>query len=80
MTSDTNEVQAIDSYLGNDSIMVSNGYDLAITGIEHIIFPTINLKLNDILVVSAIKKKLLSISQFTRKIIVIFYFIHEDLF
>jgi hypothetical protein len=62
MTSNTNEVQGINYYLDNDSVMVGNGHDLLITGTRHIIFPTTNLKLNDALVVLAIKKKLLSVS------------------
>jgi hypothetical protein len=67
MTSTTNEVQGINSYLGNDSFMVGNGHDLPITSTGHIIFLTTNLKLNDVHVVPAIKKKLPSVSQFTRE-------------
>lgn len=66
MICNTNEIQGINSYLGNDFVMVGNGQDLPITGTGHIILPTTNLKLNDVLVVLAIKKKLLSVSQFTR--------------
>jgi hypothetical protein len=33
MTSYTNEVQGIHSYLGNDSVMVENGNGLQISGI-----------------------------------------------
>jgi hypothetical protein len=67
MTSNTNEVQGINSYLGNNSFMVGNGHDLPITSTGHIIFLTTNLKLNDVHVVPAIKKKLPSVSQFTRE-------------
>jgi len=66
MTSDTNKVQGIISYSGNDSVMVGNGQGLPITGTEHVTIPTTNLKLNVVLVVPIIKKKLLSVSQFTR--------------
>uniref|UniRef100_A0A6N2LVF6 Retrovirus-related Pol polyprotein from transposon TNT 1-94-like beta-barrel domain-containing protein n=1 Tax=Salix viminalis TaxID=40686 RepID=A0A6N2LVF6_SALVM len=66
MTSNTNEVQGIISYPGHESVMVGNGQDLSITGTGHIILPTTKLKLNDVLVVPEIKKKLLSVSQFTR--------------
>ena len=62
MTSNTNEVQGINYYLDNDSVMVGNGHDLLIIGTRHVIFPTTNLKLNDALVVLTIKKKLLSVS------------------
>jgi hypothetical protein len=67
MTSNTNEVQGINSYLGNNSFMVGNGHDLPITSTGHIIFLTTNLKLNDVHVVPTIKKKLPSVSQFTRE-------------
>jgi hypothetical protein len=67
MTSNTNEVQGINSYLGNDSVIVGNGHDLPITSTGHIIFLTTNMKLNDVHVVPAIKKKLSSVSQFTRE-------------
>ncbi|KAF9685217.1 hypothetical protein SADUNF_Sadunf03G0031700 [Salix dunnii] len=66
MTSDTNEVQGIISYPGHESVMVGNGQDLSITGTGHIILPTTKLKLNDVLVVPEIKKRLLFVSQFTR--------------
>jgi hypothetical protein len=66
MTSDTNEVQGIISYPGNDSVMVGNGQGLPITDTGNVTIPTTNLQLNNVLVVPAIKKKLLSVSQFTR--------------
>jgi hypothetical protein len=66
MTSDTNKVHGIISYPGNDSVMDGNGQGLPITGTGHVTIPTTNLKLNDVLVVPTIKKKLLSVSQFTR--------------
>jgi len=66
ITSDTNEVQGIISYPGNDSVMVGNGQGLPITGTGNVTIPTTNLKLNDVLVVPAIKKKPLYVSQFTR--------------
>lgn len=62
MTSDTNEVQGINFYLGNDFVMIGNGHDILIFDTRHIIFPTTNLKLNNALVVLPIKKKLLSLS------------------
>ena len=74
MTSDTNEVQGIISYLGNDSVMVGNGQDLHITGTGNVTIPTTSLKLKDVLVVPEIKKKLLSVSQFTRDINCYFLF------
>jgi hypothetical protein len=46
--------------------MVGNGQGLPITGTGNVTIPTTNLKLNDVLMVPAVKKKLLSISQFTR--------------
>ncbi|KAG6794077.1 hypothetical protein POTOM_003310 [Populus tomentosa] len=66
MTSNTNEVQGITSYPGNDSVMVGNGQDLHITGTGNVTIPTTSLKLKDVLVVPEIKKKLLSVCQFTR--------------
>ncbi|KAG6749379.1 hypothetical protein POTOM_046424 [Populus tomentosa] len=66
MTSNTNEVQGIISYPGNDSIMVGNGQGLPITGTGNVTIPTTNLKLKDVLVVPEMKKKLLYVSQFTR--------------
>jgi len=74
MTSNTNEVQGINSYLGNDSFMVGNGHDLTITSTWHIIFLTTNFKLNDVYVVPSIKKKLPSISQCIREINCYFLF------
>jgi hypothetical protein len=74
MTSNTNEVQGINSYLGNDSFMVGNGHDLPITSTWHIIFLTTNFKLNDVHVVPAIKKKLPYVSQFIREINCYFLF------
>ncbi|KAG6747881.1 hypothetical protein POTOM_047772 [Populus tomentosa] len=66
MTSNSNEVQGIDLYSGTDKVMVGNGNGLAIAGTEHTKLPTTNLKLNNVLVVPDIKKKLLSVSQCTR--------------
>jgi hypothetical protein len=65
MTSNLSEVQGIDSYSGTDTVMVGNGNGLAIVGTGHTNLPTTTLKLNNVLVVPDIKKKLLSVSQFT---------------
>ncbi|KAF5472656.1 hypothetical protein F2P56_009355 [Juglans regia] len=67
MTSDTNEVQGIHSYLGNDSVMVGNGNGLQISGIGQVSLPATDIKLNNVLIVPDIKKKLLSVSQLTRE-------------
>jgi hypothetical protein len=56
MMSDTNEVQGIISYPGNDSVMVRNGQGLPITGTGNVTIPTTNLKLNDVLVVPAFEE------------------------
>ncbi|KAG6784643.1 hypothetical protein POTOM_010341 [Populus tomentosa] len=61
MTSDPNEVQGIDLYSGTDKVMVGNGNGLAIAGTGHTKLPTTNLKLNNVLIVPAIKKKLLHV-------------------
>jgi len=66
MTSNPSEVQGIDSYSGTDTAMVGNGNGLTIIGTRHTNLPTTTLKLNNVLVVPNIKKKLLSVSQFTR--------------
>jgi len=65
MTSNPSEVQGIDSYSGTDTAMVGNGNGLTIVGTRHTNLPTTTLKLNNVLVVPNIKKKLLSVSQFT---------------
>ncbi|KAG6790018.1 hypothetical protein POTOM_006161 [Populus tomentosa] len=62
MTADTSEVQGIHSYPGNDSVMVGNGNGLPISGIGQVSLPATNIKLNNVLVVPNIKKKLLSVS------------------
>jgi len=62
MTPNSNELQGIDSYSGNDTVMVENGNGLFIVGTGHTNIPTITLKLNNVLVVPDIKKKLLSVS------------------
>jgi hypothetical protein len=62
MTPNSNELQGIDSYSGNDTVMVENGNGLFIVGTGHINIPTTTLKLNNVLVVPDIKKKLLSVS------------------
>ena len=67
MTSNTNKVQDSNFYLVNDSFMVGNGHDLPIISTRHILFLTTNLKLNNVHMVPAIKKKLPSVSQFIRE-------------
>ena len=62
MTPNSNELQGIDSYSGNDTVMVENGNGLFIVGTGHINIPTTTLKLNNVLIVPDIKKKLLSVS------------------
>jgi hypothetical protein len=66
MTLNPSEVQGIDSYSGTDTIMVGNGNGLSIVSTRHTNLPTTTLKLNNVLVVPNIKRKLLSVSQFTR--------------
>ncbi|KAF9663835.1 hypothetical protein SADUNF_Sadunf17G0093300 [Salix dunnii] len=66
MTSNPSEVKGIDSYSGNDTVMVGNGNGLTIVGKGHTTLSTTALKLNNVLIVPEIKKKLLSVSQFTR--------------
>uniref|UniRef100_A0A6N2NKC7 Retrovirus-related Pol polyprotein from transposon TNT 1-94-like beta-barrel domain-containing protein n=1 Tax=Salix viminalis TaxID=40686 RepID=A0A6N2NKC7_SALVM len=67
MTADTSEVQGIHSYLGNESVMVGNGNGLQISGIGQVSLPATDIKLNNVLVVPDIKKKLLSVSQLTKE-------------
>ncbi|KAG6739150.1 hypothetical protein POTOM_056736 [Populus tomentosa] len=67
MTADTSEVQGIHSYPGNDSVMVGNGNGLPISGIGQVSLPATDIKLNNVLVVPDIKKKLLSVSQLTKE-------------
>jgi len=67
MTTDTSEVQGIHSYLGNDFVMVGNGNGLQISGIGQVSLLATDIKLNNVLVVSDIKKKLLSVSQLTKE-------------
>jgi hypothetical protein len=62
MTSNPSEVQDINSYSGTDTVIVGNGNGLAIVGTGDINLPTNTLKLNNMLVVPDIKKKLLSVS------------------
>lgn len=62
MTPNSNELQGIDSYSGNDTVMVENGNGLFIVGTGHINIPTTTLKLNNVLIVPDIKKKMLSVS------------------
>jgi hypothetical protein len=67
MTSETCEVQGIHSYLRNDSVMVENENGLQIYGIGQVSLPATDIKLNNVLIVPDIKKKLLSVSQLTKK-------------
>ncbi|KAG6785123.1 hypothetical protein POTOM_010846 [Populus tomentosa] len=62
------------------STIIGERMDLAITSTGRIILPTTILNLNDVLVVPAIKKKLLSVSYLQEIITAIFCFTHEDLF
>jgi malic enzyme len=62
MTPNSNELQGIDSYSGNDTVMVENGNGLSIVGTGHSNIPTTTLKLNNVLIVPDIKKKMLSVS------------------
>jgi len=66
MTSNPSEVQGIDSYSSTDIVMVGNDNGLVIVGTGHTNLPTTTLKLNNVLVVPDIKKKLLSVSQFSQ--------------
>jgi len=75
MTSYTNEVQGIHSYLGNDSVMVENGNGLQISGIGQVSLPTTNIKLNNVLIVLDIKKKFYQSLNLQRNKTVILYFI-----
>jgi hypothetical protein len=62
MTPNPSEVEGIDSCSSIDTVMVGNGNGLSIVGIGHTNLPTTTLKLNNVLVVPDIKKKLLSVS------------------
>jgi len=67
MTSDTSEVQGIHFYLENDSVMVGNGNGLQISSIGQVSLPATDIKLNNVLIVPDIRKKLLLVSQFTKE-------------
>lgn len=66
MTFSVNEVQGIKPYIGNNSIMVNNGVGLTIYGIGIAIDSSIALQLKNVLIVPILKKKMLSVSQFTQ--------------
>ncbi|KAF8391295.1 hypothetical protein HHK36_023597 [Tetracentron sinense] len=67
MTADAGKLQTLIEYHGPEKIMVGNGYKLDITHIGSTLINVGNdqLQLNDVLVVPAIKKNLISISQLT---------------
>jgi hypothetical protein len=66
MTPNSSELQGINSYSGTDTVMVGNDNGLSIAGTGHTNIPTTTLKLNNVLVILDIKRKLLSVSQFTQ--------------
>nr|TKS16667.1 hypothetical protein D5086_0000020980 [Populus alba] len=80
MTPNFSEVQGINSYSSTDTVMVGNGNGLSIVGTGHTNIPTTKLKLNNELVVPEIKKKILSVSQFTQDNNYYFLFFHRDFF
>lgn len=66
MTSTPNEAQDIQNYTGIDTVMVGNGNALLISATAWVLLPHTSKSLDNIFVVSTIKKNLLSVSQFIR--------------
>lgn len=65
MTPTTTDAQGIIPYTGHDSVMVGNGSGLPISIVGQFTIPQTSLILHKTLIVPDLKKKLLSVSQFT---------------
>lgn len=65
MTSNVSKAQGTHPYFGQESVMVGNGEGLPITTVGNFQVPSINVTLNNVLIVLAIKKNLLYVSWFT---------------
>ena len=77
MTTDVSQLDKVEPYTGKDKVVVGNGSSLPIkyTGFCS---PTPTLQLNDVLVVPALTKNLLSVSKLTHDYLVSVSFTDND--